>query len=138
MTKKILLCAISIFALQVFNPTLAKASDFNVSYAQEFYSNCSTSPTPATNDSNKKVEKLLALSTCISYINGYIDSVYLAKRIYDDKGMNEMSLCLPENGISNGDVLSIFLAYLEKNQISKEQRTSVLLHVALAEKYKCM
>lgn len=95
----------------------------------KLFDNCSAlDKTP-----EKIAETLVSESYCAGYISGVVDGYRITTDLYPQIKF----ICLPQKGISNEEVISIFKKWFKERPKEKETpaRSGVLL--SLREKYPC-
>ena len=77
----------------------------------------------------------LAAGNCMGISNGVRTTmVFLKRDLPQDSGMR---VCLPENGINNGQAVRIIASYLKKNPAELHLHESILAIFAFLEAYPC-
>ena len=73
---------------------------------------------------------------CNDYITGYMETENV-NRVYLMSGKYHTNYCLPKNGVSNSELVTLIVNYLESNDRQLESSATEVLDNVLLEYYPC-
>ena len=87
------------------------------------------------NNGGENVDRESALF-CNDYITGYMETENV-NRVYLMSGKYHTNYCLPKNGVSNSELVTLIVNYLESNNQYLELPATEVLDNVLLEYYPC-
>lgn len=83
----------------------------------------------------EKISQQEALGSlyCVAYVSGFLDATSLAAKFTAGR----RSICMPDNGITNGQAARILVKYLRENPQTLHESGRLSLYIALAKAFPC-
>ena len=80
---------------------------------------------------------VLKASYCLTYIEGFRDSLVMNKVAVETEGMSsEQLICMPEN-INNGHLIKIVTRFIEDTPVMQKEHKAAVVYGALYSSYGC-
>lgn len=70
--------------------------------------------------------------TCIGYMSGFVGAIRIAVTVSSD-----FPICLPEKGLSNTEMVSLYTNYLEKHEDLLQRSARSVMFLLFTERFPC-